>query len=281
MEAYCHISDIPFCYLWTVYGHLPVYPDPALGDLGQIVPWPVLDDEYVREEAHSNRVDVIECCCCCDNFSFDAVLSCTANGDRHHFCFTCVKTYAETQIGLMKSDIGCFVFGGCGAVFDSDDLRGVLGLSTMNRLEKLKQDHEVRHAALEGLEECPFCGFKAICPDLDMYREFPCQNPVCRKMSCRLCREETHIPQTCEEFTKSKNENISAGHLLEEALTTALIVSCPDPTCRLPIEKNGGCNKLCCVRCGCVICSVCRQDISLLGYAHFGDSPRCPLFDVF
>ena len=45
------------------------------------------------------------------------------------------------------------------------------------------------------------------------------------------------------------------------------------PSCKVQIEKNGGCNRMTC-RCGQMFCWICRTKVT--GYGHFEDS--CKLF---
>jgi hypothetical protein len=49
---------------------------------------------------------------------------------------------------------------------------------------------------------------------------------------------------------------------------------CPNKTCRVPIEKIDGCNKVIC-RCGTKMCYICGCDISDAGYNHFDIDGNC------
>ena len=135
-------------------------------------------------------------------------------------------------------------------------------------------------AGIENLESCPFCTFAAEYSPIEVDREFRCQAPDCEKVSCRLCRQESHIPKTCEE--NEKENGLSIRRQIEEAMSAALIRKCNK--CGTPFVKEEGCNKMTCTRNGCynVQCYVCSKSC---GYDHFNDSSRggkpgnCPLFE--
>jgi hypothetical protein len=78
------------------------------------------------------------------------------------------------------------------------------------------------------------------------------------------------------EHKKDKKE--SAKHLVEEAMSAALIQTCNK--CKKPFIKDYGCNKMSC-SCGNLQCYVCGQSIH--DYAHFDrsrpDGTKCPLHD--
>lgn len=175
----------------------------------------------------------------------------------------------------MQYELKCFATSGCEAAFDSIMVKQVVGDKLMKRLEDLRQIDEIAKASIDGLEECPFCEFKAICPPIEQHKEFKCMNPECEQTSCRLCREETHIPQSCKEARRTRG--ISERRMVEEAMTATLIRNCPK--CKLSIVKNDGCNKLTCI-CGTFICDVCKKDISAVGYKHFeAGGGRCPIWE--
>lgn len=146
----------------------------------------------------------------------------------------------------------------------------------MAKLDSLQQQDEIVKAGLDGLEDCPFCEFKAICPPPEEDREFRCLNPDCEKVSCRLCKQETHVPKSCDEARK--DAGVPERHLVEEAMTEALVRTCP--RCKVKIVKESGCNKMICSKCRCSMCYICQQDITSVGYEHFKEgSGGCQVYD--
>ncbi|KAL4801135.1 hypothetical protein BDV19DRAFT_8513 [Aspergillus venezuelensis] len=225
--------------------------------------------ERVNEEEHVRTGDLVECQCCYGDVPANRCLPCEGE-DLHFFCYTCVRRSAETQIGIMKYKLQCFDISGCQAAFDRSLLREVLGSAIMHKLDSLQQEDEIRLAGLEGLEDCPFCSYKAVLPSVEEDKEFRCENSSCKIVSCRLCKEKSHIPMSCEENRKDKG--LSERHQVEEAMSKALIRNCP--RCQLPIIKADGCNKMHCTKCGTYMCYLCQKDISKELYKHFGRGCR-------
>ena len=65
------------------------------------------------------------------------------------------------------------------------------------------------------------------------------------QVSCRLCKERSHIPLSCQEYRKENG--MSERRVIEEARTEALIRTCHK--CKLRIMKIDGCNKVVCTGC--------------------------------
>ncbi|KAL4951825.1 hypothetical protein BDW69DRAFT_169012 [Aspergillus filifer] len=227
------------------------------------------DAERINEEEHVRTGDLVECQCCYCDVPANRFLPCEGE-DLHFFCFTCVRKSADTQIGMMKYKLQCFDVSGCQAAFDRSLLREVLGSAIMDKLDSLQQEDEIRLAGLEGLEDCPFCSYKAVLPSVEEDKEFRCENSSCKVVSCRLCKDKSHIPMSCEENRKDKG--LSERHQVEEAMSKALIRNCP--RCQLPIIKADGCNKMHCTKCGTYMCYLCQKDISKELYNHFGRGCR-------
>jgi TRIAD3 protein (E3 ubiquitin-protein ligase RNF216) len=91
-------------------------------------------------------------------------------------------------------------------------------------LARLQQEEVLRVAEIDGLVQCPFCDYAAICGPIEEDKEFRCQNPECMEISCRHCQKKTHIPLSCKEA--SKDDAIAVRHAVEEAMTQAMIRKC-------------------------------------------------------
>ncbi len=169
----------------------------------------------------------------------------------------------------------------CDASFSRTERRRFLDDKCLEALERIQQQAELKQAGLDGLTGCPFCDFAAICPPVEIDKEFQCRNTDCEKVSCRICKLESHVPMSCDEW---KRENrISERHILEEARTAALLKKCPK--CQVQIIKERGCNKLTCP-CGGIMCDFCGKDITDIGYGHFKweldeRKDKCPTHDNF
>ncbi|GAD91735.1 RING finger protein, putative [Paecilomyces variotii No. 5] len=222
--------------------------------------------EKLNEEEHRKAGALIECQCCFADVPSNRAIPCEGEDDVHFFCYGCVKNGAESQIGQMKYEMKCFDISGCKARFSRSKLTEAVGSAIIAKLEALEQQAEIARANIEGLEECPFCNFKAILPPVAEDREFRCHNPDCKKVSCRLCDFESHLPKTCQEAKKDRG--LQGRHFVEEAMSDALIRTCN--SCGVKLIKEYGCNKMTCP-CGSLMCYLCKKDITIEKYNHFID----------
>ena len=253
----------------------------------------------LEEEANVLRAEaegtMSECGCCFGDFPLNRMVHCNSN-KMHWFCRNCARQTAETEIGNSKYELHCMSMDGCDAGFSSDQRYWInctiafystnvgraqfLEAKTIIALERNEQEANLRMAGIENLASCPFCPFAAEYPPKEVDREFRCQAPDCEKISCRLCKLESHIPKSCEE--NAKDNGISIRRQIEEAMSAALIRKCNK--CGTPFVKEEGCNKMTCTRNGCynVQCYVCSKSCD---YKHFNDASRggkrgnCPLFE--
>jgi TRIAD3 protein (E3 ubiquitin-protein ligase RNF216) len=68
---------------------------------------------------------------------------------------------------------------GCKAEFSRREVLRFLDERTLSALAKIEQENVLRIAEIEGLVQCPFCDFGAICAPAEVDKEFACQNPEC------------------------------------------------------------------------------------------------------
>ncbi|KAI0914892.1 hypothetical protein F4823DRAFT_197309 [Ustulina deusta] len=219
-----------------------------------------------------------ECGICFEECALNRMVRCEGE-TMHWFCRNCLKSQAESQIGMAKYELTCMSLDGCSAGFSRGQRALFLDKKLTVALDRIEQEAVLRMAGIENLETCPFCPYAAEYPPVEVDREFRCDNPRCLQVSCRLCRKETHIPKTCAEADADRG--LDARHILEEAMSEALIRRCNH--CQNPFVKQDGCNKIRCTKCGTLQCDVCRKTIK--DYSHFNDLKRggkagqCPLFD--
>ncbi|KAI1429932.1 hypothetical protein F5Y12DRAFT_212061 [Xylaria sp. FL1777] len=220
-----------------------------------------------------------ECGICFEECALNRMIRCEGE-TMHWFCRTCLRSQAESQIGMAKYELTCMSLDSCLAGFSREQRALFLDKKLTVALDRIEQEAILRLAGIENLETCPFCPYAAEYPPVEVDKEFRCDNPRCRQVSCRLCRKGTHIPKTCAEVDADRGLN--AQHMLEEARSEALIRRCNK--CQNPFVKQDGCNKIRCTKCGTLQCDVCRKTIT--DYSHFNDLRRggkagqCPLFDA-
>ena len=233
-----------------------------------------------KEKEYRDRGEIMDCGTCCDDYPTYKFIHC--DGDCPHFlCFGCLQRYADTEIGNQRYKLNCLDDSGCTATYSRKERQRALNAKSFDTLERLQQQAELKLANMAGLENCPFCDFAAICPPVQVDKEFRCRNPECEKISCRLCRKDSHLPMSCKEYKESLG--VDERHAVEEAMTKALLKKCPK--CGKQILKQDGCNKVICF-CGGMLCDYCGKDITKEGYQHFegaslSKSKKCPTHDNF
>ncbi len=164
-----------------------------------------------------------ECGICFEECALNRMVRCEGE-TMHWFCRNCLKSQAESQIGMAKYELTCMSLDGCSAGFSRGQRALFLDKKLTVALDRIEQEAVLRMAGIENLETCPFCPYAAEYPPVEVDREFRCDNPRCLQVSCRLCRKETHIPKTCAEADADRG--LDARHILEEAMSEALIRRC-------------------------------------------------------
>ncbi|KAI0193416.1 ring finger protein [Xylaria flabelliformis] len=225
-----------------------------------------------------NEGQTTDCGICFEECPLNRMVRCDGE-TMHWFCRKCLRTQAESLIGMGKYALTCMSMDGCPAGFSRSQRALFLNKKLTIALDRIEQEAVLRMAGIENLETCPICPYAAEYPPVEIDKEFRCENPSCLQVSCRLCRKETHIPKTCAEVDADRG--LDARHTLEEAMSEALIRRCNQ--CKNAFVKIDGCNKVRCTKCGTLQCDVCRQTIK--DYTHFNDTKRggklgqCPLYD--
>lgn len=230
------------------------------------------DDAEAANLAEQKQIGaLLECRCCFDcEVPLNRAVACQS--DRpHHFCFACVQGQAISQIGIMKYEMLCMDGGGCTSELSPQGIAQAVEKKVHNRLEVNKHLAEIAAADIKGLAACPFCDFRAVMDEVEVVPIFNCLNPECARSSCRRCNKDSHCPEPCDEAQ-------AARHRVEEARSDAVMRTCPQ--CKVKIVKEGGCNKVTCSGCGCILCYECRIPLGQNPYNHFSKpGAGCSLYD--
>ncbi|OBT77343.1 hypothetical protein VF21_03458 [Pseudogymnoascus sp. 05NY08] len=234
-------------------------------------------DEAANLELAIKEGTMGECGCCFDDFPRNRMIHCNNESVSHYFCKRCARLHAETQIGSGKFELQCMSTDVCEADYSFAQRQLFLDANLTTALDRIEAETNLRLAGIENLASCPFCPYAAEYPPIEDERLFHCEFDSCRKISCRMCQKEAHIPKTCQE--NSRDIGLDVRREVEEAMTAALVRFCNK--CNGPFIKEDGCNKMNCP-CGNIQCYVCSKSCQ---YNHFDDERRggksgnCPLFD--
>jgi hypothetical protein len=80
------------------------------------------------------------------------------------------------------------------------------------------------------------------------------------------CKRSSHPGRGCQQAKEKKEDKdieFDDFKLDKEAYARCA-------SCKIPLEKVEGCNKVDCVQCRHITCWICKDDITDLGYSHFG-----------
>jgi len=247
------------------------------------------DDGKVASSATGKqKIAQLECNCCFVDYPFEEMVSCRSAG--HLFCKTCLQKHTEQRVfglgnlGVKNGsthnnnsknaskalEILCMHSSGCTSGFHEGQLRKALSEKVLKKYDEMQYAAVIEQANTTGdISRCPKCNFIAFAEKA--VKTFHC--PQCSFKSCRECGEEAHPGIKCDEV-ESKTETDGRKNV-EEAMTQALVRTCPRPFCRKKFLKTDGCNKMTCA-CGAFVCYVCRQEIPKnVAYAHFCQTPHC------
>ncbi|KAI4831225.1 hypothetical protein E4T44_09621 [Aureobasidium sp. EXF-8845] len=95
---------------------------------------------------------------------------------------------------------------------------------------------------------------------------FSCQ--ACRHKHCVVCETNWHDDQTCEEYQATLHRNTETDEQSQREVDKC---SKPCPQCRVPIQKNSGCDHMTCKMCRhqfCWVCAAPYMDIANRGNHH-------------
>ncbi|KAI8914047.1 hypothetical protein DFJ77DRAFT_418209, partial [Powellomyces hirtus] len=203
----------------------------------------------------------ITCGCCFSDFPLIQEISCL---DNHAFCKTCIQQFAESKMVALRSPhfLPCPEIGGCTRKISDIDIQKCISTKVWAGIPRMRQMSDIETAQIPDLAVCPFCDFPMIIENADdkVFRRI---NPPCRAISCRSCREKSHIPHTCDEFRRRRDVG-NLRNVVAEAQSAALIRHCP--TCSCAVYKTSGCNKMTCP-CGQMFCYIFRESVQ--NYGHF------------
>jgi len=227
------------------------------------------------------KVAQLECQCCFAEYDYEVMVSCRSG---HLFCKTCLQKHTEQRVfgvgnfGVKPSathgvngnhtskalEILCMA-SDCSCGFQEGQLRSALSEKVMKKYDELQYAAVIESANMGDISKCPKCSFIAVADKSLPPLLFHC--PQCNFKSCKDCGEEYHPNIRCDQV-ETKNET-DGRKTVEEAMTSAMVRTCPRPMCRRKFLKNDGCNKMTC-SCGCFICYVCRKEIPKnVAYKHF------------
>jgi hypothetical protein len=185
------------------------------------------------------------CMVCLDEDDDEGILlSCS-----HFICKPCFDLTVKNAIESKMFPIKCFT-PECGELYDVGLIRERLSRDDFKKLVEAAFEHHV------GTNRNLYS--HCLTPDcLQVYElktgTFHCD--LCNLSICTDCNSKDHSGLTCKECEEAGDD--LDGALLEKYKKEKDIRSCPK--CKIPIEKNMGCNRMSCHNCKATICWFCME----------------------
>ena len=221
-----------------------------------VIPDPISYGKRKRilNDDDGNSTDVFQCLICFDDVAKDKIAS--EFPCQHYCCEDCWIGYIENMVNDASSNdrVTC-PSDGCNRLIEDEVIFKLLKNSpkVKAKFQRLITKKFVEFDPL--IKWCPngSCTH-AIKVKNNYFQDVECAE--CKAIFCYLCSEDWHEPLPCsmhkewiERYSSQTIDPRSAAYLLENTKNC--------PKCAFPIEKNGGCNYVCCTKCKHAFCFYC------------------------
>eukprot|EP01083_Nonionella_stella_P280472 954142_1 len=175
---------------------------------------------------------------------------------QHQFCTDCLKQFMTNKINHAVVNLTCFhplqsEDTPCGAVITEHDIHQLSDPQTWNKYQNFRSNLENTLS-----RQCPYCDHTQIGDPLQPIMN--CKNTQCNRQYCLYHNNAHAVDVHCEEYELSiaKETRMNEMAILQMGDD---VKQCPQ--CTFQIFKNGGCNHMKCVKCGCSFCWICLEII--------------------
>ncbi|KAG8199404.1 hypothetical protein JTE90_000272 [Oedothorax gibbosus] len=210
---------------------------------------------------------------------------------KHYFCNDCVKEYFEALIkDGSVTNLKCLQ-GECGSELDGSSVKNLVKPDLYERYDRLLLSTTLE--SMSDITYCPRQDCQCACIIDTCGRMGTC--PACAFVFCPFCKMTYHGVAPCnfkseqrkrifDEYTHGDSSTKTSMEkrygkraikaLVEDTLSESWKASNSQncPHCRATIEKNEGCNKMTCFKCGSFFCWLCMKVLrSSNPYKHYSD----------
>ena len=218
-------------------------------------------DRLVRQV--SGGKDTTLCKICYGNVPVaDCVVSCRRN---HLWCRECLAGYLASKITENSLRVLCPDIdeeanpGGCDQIMSEELILEVCDEDTKEKFDRWK-----RIAGDPNLRECPNVIDGEMCGHSQAGRP---RNPsmTCDKCGYEYCffHASAHVGLTCRQYEKAQRKAESESLWLIEHCSKRC------PKCKVPTQKNDGCNHMTCRECNQDWCWICGRKTGRHGGSHY------------
>eukprot|EP01124_Arcella_intermedia_P024768 TRINITY_DN4251_c0_g2_i1.p1 TRINITY_DN4251_c0_g2~~TRINITY_DN4251_c0_g2_i1.p1 ORF type:complete len:734 (-),score=150.77 TRINITY_DN4251_c0_g2_i1:19-2220(-) len=214
------------------------------------------------------------CLVCMEDSDEITILSC-----GHGYCYDCWKQYLGLQIKEQNTKILCPGLK-CGRILDEFIISQLCGdEKTRSRFNKSLAESFVNDNSSIKWCPAPNCKYAIVLEEFNSQQN---ESVICKcgYAFCFRCLEIAHNPSFCKQFSDWKKKNVGGDESLNIKFLETISKRCPN--CNNAIEKNGGCNHMCCQNCKFHFCWQC---MGKFGAGPLGDSSgysthKCNKFSV-
>ncbi|KAK2958173.1 putative ubiquitin conjugating enzyme 7 interacting protein 1 [Blattamonas nauphoetae] len=222
-------------------------------------------------EMEQNGIELPTCEICYDPYLESELFTCAEN---HRVCFNCISFELSTRASKPVVNLTCVADANCSHTYSRELIEEHLSAADSQMLLEKYERQNARGQEPAGLSECPFCDYRGETKKGSFL--FICKGPTCSRVTCTLCGGLYHPTTDCAGM-RAGNKLVSLMKAVTLAMDTARIRNCP--SCRVPIDKQDGCNAVVCGSCKNGMCYHCgastgRQD----PHGHFTKNGPCPLW---
>ncbi|XP_054720933.1 uncharacterized protein LOC129230554 [Uloborus diversus] len=211
-------------------------------------------EEICSQLSDSSNQNVLEdnqesCPICLETINYDFL---RLEHCGHAFCRQCLLLQLESKsipVKCIKENCGKFLF--------LEDIKKILSSGGQD-LKKSFCLAAVQYHVNSNLDKLSYCPTPD-CPMLyrrsnETLAEFNC--PLCENIICRNCQTLYHHGMSCEMYINSKEDSDYSLKcwMKENDIDRKLC-----PQCKVPIEKNSGCNHIECLNCKAHLCWPCLK----------------------
>lgn len=186
------------------------------------------------------------CDVCFDDFEAKDILHPICG---HSYCRDCWKQHILTKIDSAVHIITCMEEG-CKCPISIHDVEKLCGTNIATKYHRFIVENNVQVSG--GLKHCirPNCPFVLTLDSVGLCAVATCE---CGQRICWRCGNEAHAPCTCKQVKDWSM--IDPNAVLEDKWVNENTKPCPK--CKVPIQKDGGCNHMVCTACQYQFCWTC------------------------
>jgi E3 ubiquitin-protein ligase RNF19A len=196
--------------------------------------------------SHPTKSTIMNCEICFESLDVQkmTILECS-----HRFCSGCILEMIKVEIdGLTFTRISCPQIN-CRRIISEKFITSFLEKESLedliNKYQKLRQSYEIIQDPTQLPCIKPGCDYVLQVENKHIKKKRKCDK--CGTRFCGACREENHFGTFCTADTEANFEKFRRNYIIGNC-----------PACRVPLEKDSGCNHMTCKICRHHFCWVCR-----------------------